>query len=243
MEKEILEKYDKELKQMNSLTNIADELAKKLVKKGLQYKNFDDSKRCCLWLFLKSFKSFQAINLLASSGFGEDALMLLRSLIESWILLKWIFQQDTEKRVLRWMYSAIKDEREYLQRILNQSTDKYRMKKIAKKWLNQVKKEETKFPQGSKKLPDFHTLADQSGLLEEYNIFYREYCGLLHSSALAAFGNYLKFESNISKWKFTCTPSMNRLDEVFNGALTCFGNIIRIFNSCFKLMPEKGIVI
>jgi len=117
------------------------------------------------------------------------------------------------------------------------------MKQKVKKWLEQVKEQETKFPQGIKKRPDLRTLASQSGLLEEYNIFYREYCGLLHGSPLTAFGNYLQFKPNISKWKFACTSSTNRLDEVFNGALTCFLNIITIFNSCFKLMQENEMVI
>lgn len=69
------------------------------------------------------------------------------------------------------------------------------------------------------------------------------YCGLLHSSPLAAFGNYLQFKPNISKWKLACTPSTSRLNEVFNGALTCFLNIIIIFNSCFKLMQENEMLI
>jgi hypothetical protein len=63
-------------------------------------------------LVRRSLRLARAVVLLADAGFGADAQALSRSLIESWIVLRWVTNQDSENRGrLFWGFEAKQKER------------------------------------------------------------------------------------------------------------------------------------
>jgi hypothetical protein len=57
-------------------------------------------------LFAKGWKTIHAIRLLAEQGYGQDALILLRSLVNLTIDLAYICASEPEKRVAQWIAYA-----------------------------------------------------------------------------------------------------------------------------------------
>lgn len=51
----------------------------------------------------KSFKTYEATGLLCRSGYGEDAFMLARTLLELMVTASYILQDDTEDRLMRYI--------------------------------------------------------------------------------------------------------------------------------------------
>jgi hypothetical protein len=63
-------------------------------------------------LVRRSLRLARAVVVLCDAGFGADAQALSRSLIESWIVLRWITNQDSESRgKLFWGFEAKQKER------------------------------------------------------------------------------------------------------------------------------------
>ena len=68
-------------------------------------------------LFTKGYKSFNAIRLLAEKGFGEDALVIVRSLINLSIDVAYIRLDASEERALDWLFAGGKQARTLLERL------------------------------------------------------------------------------------------------------------------------------
>lgn len=55
------------------------------------------------FVMCKAFKTYEATGLLCRSGYGEDAFMLARTLLELMVIASYILQDDTEDRLMRYM--------------------------------------------------------------------------------------------------------------------------------------------
>jgi hypothetical protein len=73
-------------------------------------------KQIAIFLFAKSTKTARAIQLLCSKGFGQDAAILTRSLLENLITLSYIGKQDTDKRAKLFAGHFTVDYRKYLEK-------------------------------------------------------------------------------------------------------------------------------
>jgi len=90
--------------EMNTLLSLNKQLHD-LVEGKLQQDITDGSDKDFFIAFIigKAFKTYEATGLLCRSGYGEDAFMLARTLLELMVTASYILQDDTEDRLMRYM--------------------------------------------------------------------------------------------------------------------------------------------
>lgn len=126
-------------------------------------------------MFAKAGKTFQAILKLSSLGFGEDALILLRSNINLMVNLGYILAQDSVERAGDLIASSHKEQVKYLA-IAHQAKPKWvrklkwdRINKGARRWKN----------------ASIERKAEEAKQSYHYDVGYRFYSSLEHSDAWA----------------------------------------------------------
>ncbi len=70
-----------------------------------------------LFLFAKSTKTFRALTVLCSKGYGEDAVILARSILENLICLTYIQKDESQHRAELFMYHSFIDHKEKAEQI------------------------------------------------------------------------------------------------------------------------------
>ncbi len=69
----------------------------------LEITNGDNKDFFMAFVMGKSFKTYEAIGLLCRSGYGEDAFMLARTLLELMVTAVYVLQDETEDTLMRYM--------------------------------------------------------------------------------------------------------------------------------------------
>lgn len=146
-------------------------------------------------LFLgKSYKTHKAILLLAQNGYGEDAVILARSLFEMLVNLTYIFAKDNEYRATRYiaydavvrqmMYEdsmSIKSTRDlFLERQKDPKPGDESIEVVKKDYLEAVK--QYNFDKIGWSGKDMKTLSKLAGRLHDYKTMYNLQCQLSHPS-------------------------------------------------------------
>ncbi len=93
---QIRDRYKIDLQLLDDVVQMCDRLG--ATTSGLQLSEISRVQFVVLFHFVKALKSGRAIRLLFSSGFGEDAEMLLRVLVEQAILIRWIHKDESDER-------------------------------------------------------------------------------------------------------------------------------------------------
>ncbi|MBI3335762.1 MAG: hypothetical protein HY001_04680 [Candidatus Portnoybacteria bacterium] len=143
----------------------------------------------------KAYKTHKAIMLLCKQGYGEDAFMLARTLFELMITTSYIFQDDSDERLMRYMeydwvtrkkmydYAVTKDE---LSEALNK---KVGHEKGGRGVINQVQTEYkrvmTKYKYNKNGWSDksISGMAESIGRGDAYNTVYKLQCIVAHTNA------------------------------------------------------------
>lgn len=148
-------------------------------------------------LFLKAFKHYQAVNVLCQNGFGQDAMIITRVIVELYIKMKYLFvdtkKAKAEKRPEKYLYyfgyemwSAI-DKWDRNSKLDNcHFTDKHR--KQAENNYKQLKDlfdhdEQIKWREFMRNLKD---ISDNDDVKESnlYNTYYANVSHIVHSNSL-----------------------------------------------------------
>lgn len=146
-------------------------------------------------LFLgKSYKTHKAILVLARSGYGEDAVILARSLFEMLVTLRYIFLKDNEYRAKRYIaYDAVLAQMMYedtmsvksakklfLERLNNPKPGDVSVEAIKEEYSIVMKR--YKFDRIGWSGKDMKTLSKLAGRLHDYKTIYNLQCQLSHPS-------------------------------------------------------------
>lgn len=171
-----------------------------------------------MFLHAKARKTFGAILLVAREGYGEDAMILARSLTNLCIDLAYLTSADTPERVRAWLASARTQLRRWatsLRRTLQADTVNWNEEEeLAKKWLNLAER------------------AARSDTQNFYNLAYRHGSIYEHSDA-ASFETFLAVTAQgfIAK----SGPSDTMISDVVTIASTAFADVITRWAAFFKI--------
>lgn len=115
-------------------------------------KVFSDMDRIILLVLAKSTKTLRALKLLADNGYGEDAIVLSRSLFEGYINVAYILHDDSVRRARMFIvYSVIK----YYERLRELGLLKIAPKEYTDQFsdaeVNKLKEEREKYKEDLKK--------------------------------------------------------------------------------------------
>ncbi|MGH7307060.1 MAG: DUF5677 domain-containing protein [Candidatus Rokuibacteriota bacterium] len=171
-----------------------------------------------VFLHAKARKTFGAILLVAREGYGEDAMILARSLTNLCIDLAYLTAADTPERVRVWLASARIQLRRWatsLGRTLQADTVNWgEEEELAKKWLN---------------LADRAARSDTQNF---YNLAYRHGSIYEHSDA-ASFESFLAVTAR--GFIASSGPSDTMVSEVVTIASTAFADVVTRWAAFFKI--------
>lgn len=165
-----------------------------------------------LGLHAKARKTFRAIGLLARQGYGEDRIILARSLINLCIDLGYICREDSDDRARQWMARGRISRRELGERFGVKPPDEAKvdwavMTTQAKKW---------------KAVPIFDRAKD-ADLLNFYEVAYRHGSVFEHSDAWGALAFLDIVEDEV---EIQADPSPDNVDFALLGGAFAFAQIV-----------------
>lgn len=198
------------------------------------------------FLFSKSYKTFWAIHILAQHGFGQDAVILTRSLFEILVTSKYIIAKDADlvEKFVKYDLIVHKKradklkediERERIPRIQELEAffnDTVRMQELAESY-SQVKDLYPDKRYWSDK--SIKKMAEDVGLSFDYDYFYQPSSDMVHTNAMII-EDYTDFEGE----SMICdvVPSETSLQLVFHSSIKYFICILHIVDKTYKLECE-----
>lgn len=180
-------KYGAYFKTNDELLELADRMRKKSPARDVG----DMSRATLNYLFGKSRDTYQSIQILCKTGFGRDALILVRSLLENLMIILYMFEDEkkTEERITEWIQFDLRERKILLDAIEKEPTDFF---KVKGKWLNkksEIRRSYEELPEKIKKKQgwSYEQLARKVGLEAQY-IYYRHLSSLVHPTSTSAKG-------------------------------------------------------
>lgn len=193
----------------------------------------------------KAFKSHYAILNLCEIAHTEDAGILLRSLFNLLVIVRWMSYRDSEpkaRRYLGWFWVAMKDplkqpfikvnpkmqefiEAEYgNHKALFEYRDRQGQLKMAKKWYEPL-------------VDNLEKMAEEVDLKEHYEGLYRPLSSIEHSDALAYFGMISEMEKRGDS-KSLAMHSDLFVPVYLRNAFQYFGEILETWDRTVNAVPE-----
>ncbi len=206
-------KFEKELTGYEKLLAKADELFDRN-----QAKAFLDTTRpstgAVLGLYTKARKGVAALHVLATSGYGEDAMIIARSLVNLCIDLGYICRTDSDDRARQWIARGRVSRREMAQAFGLTPPDEVtvdwgKVGERARAW----------------KAVRIFDRAKDAGLENFYEIAYRHGCVYEHSDAWGALAYLDIVDDSID---MRSEPSPTRVDTALLAGAFAFGEIASI---------------
>ena len=205
-----------------------------------------------LVFFAKSTKTFRAICELCSGGFGEDAAILVRTLLENVIGLSYIAKEESQHRAQLFACYSLIDRKRKADQIKNDPVLKGHLKDIDRKFndkfgkdydnavklcSDECKKIESLGRYQTKKYSwsclSVRDMAADTGLKELYfDKVYWMISQFAHPDA-SAFGNYVHGDKN--DLNFIDRPSMQWVKESLVSGFDCYSKMIRLVNQIFDV--------
>lgn len=142
-------KYRAYFRTNDELLNLADRMRTKRAAR-----NVGDMCRATLnYLLGKSRDTYQSIQILCKTGFGRDALILTRSLLENLITVLYMFQDEkkTEERIKEWIQFDLRDRKILLDAIEKEPTDYFGVKGKWAKNKSEIRKSYEQLPERIRK--------------------------------------------------------------------------------------------
>jgi hypothetical protein len=193
------------------------------------------------FLSTKAFKTYVAIFLLCKNGAGQDAEILLRSLIEILINVKYLLKADSITRADMYIrYFDFKTARDI--KILK---DDPRIGAKIKEYEEEYDKKKEEFVEkydpknkNSWSGKSVAEMAEEAGLKEIYFKAYNSSSNIVHSNILCS-NQYVKYvEGRID---FEAGPSNSCVERVLASSIECLINILMDFNNVFNIGNDQNI--
>lgn len=194
------------------------------------------------FLFIKSYSTFKAINLLCGKGYGFDSAMLTRSLLENLVDMLYI-SKDQKERSGKFLYWEAIEKKTWMDVIENNSewmavpSIKKAVLDNKTKIINDYNQMKIFFPDErkgwSQKTITNRIKESRSTLLPLYN----RLCCFTHPST-STVGDYIKDFSGQKIFPYIC-PNEEFLYEIFPTSHDLFYEVLEKFNEVFKLKQEN----
>jgi hypothetical protein len=230
-------KYGTYFKTNDELLELADKMRKKPPRRVVG----DMSRATLNYLLGKSRDTYQSTQILCKTGFGRDALILVRSLLENLIIILYMFEDEKgiEERIREWIQFDLRDRKILLDAIEREPTDLF---KVKGKWLNkkcEIRESYEQLPEKIKKKQgwSYEQLARKVGLEAQY-IYYRHLSSLAHPTSTSAKG-YMMVEKN--RVVIRVGPGEKAIPNALVFSHRYFLMILNKVNSVFDLNEDENL--
>lgn len=221
----------KEIEELFTLNEELRQITKRIIDTDTISKSSKDL--FCHLMAAKTFKSHEAVLLLCRNGYGEDALILARSLFDLLVTLLYILKDPTDNRINRYLdfdfvatVRLFKQNRlkgKLLDELLNRFTtigarDDH-MEKILAHSKSLVKKYNYGLTWSDKNI---YQMAEEVGRVEAYQTIYKMQCDFAHSNA-RGLNEYIT-RQNETEIEIIACPSIRLLKLVLVHAFDMISN-------------------
>ncbi len=206
--------------------------------------------RIFLFFLTKAIKTYSASCILCQEGYGQDACVLLRSLLESLISVKYMLLDldSADEKALRFVEYKWVILKRYLSETKNgleneQEDDLYSKKKLIIDKFNEYKKkynivsDRALLSWSGKTIKDMARITDKN-LFQEYESAFRIYSRFSHTSIIGD-NEYMDFKNNILT--FSPSPGTIAVTSALKNAVNYTMDFLRVFNDMFNLRYETRI--
>ncbi len=206
--------------------------------------------RIFLFFLTKAIKTYSAICILCQEGYGQDACVLLRSLLESLISVKYMLLDldSADEKALRFVEYKWVILKRYLSETKNgleneQKDDLYSKKKLIIDKFNEYKRkynivsDRALLSWSGKTIKDMARITDKN-LFREYESAFRIYSRFSHASIIGD-NEYMDFKNNILT--FSPSPGTIAVTSALKNAINYTMDFLRVFNDMFNLHYETRI--
>lgn len=176
------------------------------------------------FLFGKSLKSMDAARLLASKGYGEDSLILLRTVLEALFSAAYITDTDPEERAKNWIADGYQEQVAFLGKFPEEPPppwvgrwDPAEVKKRAARW------------------PHIRERAEKSGLSKLSQKEYPFLCSLAHSDAWSS----LTYLDDKEGFQVRTEPSIKHVDIALLVAAALLPPLTECFCRAFGIIADE----
>lgn len=193
----------------------------------------------------KAFKTYEAIGLLCRSGYGEDAFMLARTLLELMITTSYILKDETEDTLMRYMnydwvtrkkmydYIMTKDELLVgLNKAIDSDGKQGTPTEIEEKYKEVMEKYKYKNGWSDKSI---ESMSETIGRSDLYNTVYRLQCTIGHTNA-RSMNEYMKH--TVEGTVFNIGKNWDLSQTTLVVAFDCFFHISKEANKRFSWQLE-----
>lgn len=194
----------------------------------------------------KVVKTHNAILILCTNGYGEDAAILTRSIFETLLNIEYILKENSEERVNRYIEHSRKIKGIYLQALSTHTdaaahsdsalSDEEKQKIISEDAMVQ---EKYNFKINGWSDKSGYKMAEDVGMLADYEMFYKMMCGLAHTDILALDG-YASVDKEESP-KINMDPSDKYVEVTLVSVFEYFLKIVDKWNDLLKLDMDNDL--
>lgn len=176
------------------------------------------------FLFGKSLKSIDAAKLLAGRGYGEDALILLRTVLESLFSAAYISDGDSEERAQDWIADGYCEQVAFIKRFPEEALPP---------WIERWNPEEAAVR--AARWPNIKKRATEGGLTDLYDKRYSFLCSLAHSDAWSS-GTYV---DDSEGFRVATEPSIKHVDIALLAAAELLPPLTECFCRAFHIVADE----
>ncbi len=191
----------------------------------------------------KVVKTHNAILILCTNGYGEDAAILARSIFETLLNIEYILKENSEERVKRYIEHGRKIKRMYLQALSTHTdavaysvSDEERQKIISE---DTIVQEKYNFKINGWSDKSGYKMAEDVGMLADYEMIYKMMCGLAHTDILALDG-YANVDKEENP-KINMDPSDKYVEVTLVFVFEYFLKIVDKWNDLLKLKMDNDL--
>jgi len=187
-----------------------------------------------LFAVAKSKKTLEAVSLLCQKGFGEDAVILSRSILELYFSLKYILSVGDDslaERFFEYDWVVRKEMYDKNQPNFNSNMDDKKIQEIIKQYNRVQKKYNFDFKKGWSDINTYE-MAKRFGFKGVYDTWYKISCTLSHPNPRST-NEYFKGE-NKKELTLSIGPSNNLVNESLLSSVFVCLEILKEFNHYFS---------
>lgn len=214
-----------------------------------------------VFLLAKSTKTFRALNILCDKGFGQDAAILVRSILENLINLAYIEKNESQHRAELFIYHSLLDNEKKLKKIKDDPDivkickdmeiffyDKYNknlLERISKIYKTECKKIEAIGKSQRKNSWSCLSIGDMAIEVKLEDLYYKKAYWLISQFAhshVGASNSYFK-EKLDGEILIVDNSSGDWVEESLTLGFDCYLRFLYLINKIFKLEFESKIKI
>ncbi len=193
----------------------------------------------------KAFKTYYSIFNLCEIAYTEDAGVLLRSMFNLLVIMRWIREDDSHKRALKylaWFWMALHQELELKRDSIDKDIAKrvekqYRAHKVLFEYLDKDGKTQLRKKWHQPEVRSIKEMAESVGLSSHYKDLYRPLSSVEHSDALSYFPMIVDMDISGGKRSYALDSDLF-VPAYLRNAFQYFAEIFNYWNKTFLVMNQ-----